>query len=224
MLTRRTLLLAAATLATPYINTASARTPTVAHVRTGVDYSHSKKYRQAATLNAMAHVVRKNLPDIIESSGFDVVMFDAYLWSHITSPLLPLTALPRGACTSECDQLADILDLAAANPFTYGSTELTVALSEGLRSFAPRARRKVLNIETDDSDARSTAAYLFAPYLRQAETEGVIINGLITGDPHAMNDYFAQSIQRGPGSFTLKSADFASMRDVWEKKFHLDMT
>lgn len=228
MLTRRNLLTGATlALAAP----AFARLPTRARVITLFDRSGSTSTNnvRVPNLTAWADVMDEKMPGILETSGFDEIIFEAVEWASVTTsasdifPLIDPIVLKSGACTAECGYIASLLRLAAKNNLMNGDTDIIPPLEYGLSRCLPDVARNVINFVTDDDTTRNRPSALLKDIRAKALSRNITINGMVMGDPDAMAGYVDKEIKTGPSAWVLKTVDFPTIEEAWNAKFHLDI-
>lgn len=236
-LTRRTLLAGGALLALPYLarpalaRTGMAGRPVVARVITMFDASGSTTNDswfvplrlRYVNMMAWADVMEKRLADIISQSEFDLVEFQVNEWNTAVNPFVPLTVLRRNACQDDCNRIAAFLRRAARMK-TMGKTDLPQALAHTRHLCSPAVARNIINLVTDDDRDRTRPSGELQSLRAELLARGnITINGLVMGDPAAMDNYMERDVAGGPKSFVLRTTDFKEIRDAWEEKFRLDM-
>ncbi|RYG59831.1 MAG: DUF1194 domain-containing protein [Alphaproteobacteria bacterium] len=232
MFTRRTLLTAgAALIATPSIIRplqAKSRTPVLARVVTGFDATGSTTagtvHVREPNLTAFAQVMAQDMPTIISQSDYDVLDFEVFGWANTsTHTMVARTMLHRGSCNDACQHIADKL-LAMASEKMKGDTDLLPPLKQGiaLAGTVADATRRVFNFVTDDDSTRARPQTDLQTLRDIAIRKRITVNGLIMGDPSAMNNYVDRDI-RTPDGFVLRTTDYTSNYAAWRQKFIWDI-
>ncbi|PZP39456.1 MAG: hypothetical protein DI585_04005 [Pseudomonas fluorescens] len=229
ILSRRAFLSGAmAVLATPYLSTpAHAVGPSlkrrINHVRTAIDHSSSFNGTLHKNLmSAFADVVQTDLGSIIEQSSFDEIIFEVNYWGSFKTSLIKPVTLVTGNCKEQLNQIAAQLYTEAETNGGKEGTNLGLCMEDNLKDFSPSASQTTLNIVTDDDSSR-TDNFILAFHQQKAQEQNTRINGLIVGSPEALNGYFPKYVQTGPGSFTLPTENFNSLRAAWRQKFIQDL-
>ncbi|RYG59857.1 MAG: DUF1194 domain-containing protein [Alphaproteobacteria bacterium] len=232
MFIRRTLLTGGlALLATPSIIRplqAKTRTPVLARVVTGFDATGSTTagtvHVRRPNLTAFAQVMAQDMPDIISQSDYDVLDFEVFGWAdESTHTMVARTMLQRDSCTDACLHIADKL-AQLAEEIVKGDTELTLPLKQGIAmaGMASAASKRVFNLVTDDDTSRTRPQTDLQALRDIAIARRITVNGLIMGDPSAMNNYVDRDI-RTPDGFVLRTTDYTSNYAAWRQKFIWDI-
>jgi hypothetical protein len=224
MLTRRSLITGAAALAGTHTLYAQPMRGAVAHLVTALDDSESMslKGRRTSTFTALAAVMRsRQMARLVSECTYDTIQFDLLTWSEYPRRAANTITIERDDPAPALEQIAQVIDDTRDMPPLGEGTHTAWVMEMGLQLFNPRTDHDVLNLVTDDDGNRMSMADTVVQQQRAYRLD-ITINGLIIGNPNALNHYFRKAVAT-PNGFVRNAEQDESMEASWYSKFVGDL-
>ena len=168
----------------------------------------------------------------LTGGGALTARLEIQLWTDETMrPLTPAYTIDGANVAQVLSQVAHACtaEAHAGTPLLgwKGGTNIATCLQGGVALLATpqrAARRKVVNIVTDDQQLLYSPAdfNLLSRAKIIAQNNDITVNVISLGSDAAFT-FLASYVQTGPSSFTLNSASFTSLHELFERKFAQDM-